>query len=136
MKIQTLLGLCLSGSLLFAGSAAMADDNKTNNRSARAVQVHIDKQGRKTAPAESDAAVTTSAATVTAVDSGLSKVMPAQNSDVQHNADGSMSAQLGSASMKYVVMTIDEDGKKSVQHVTAENLESLSTTESAESGEK
>jgi len=136
MKIQTLLGLCLSGSLLFAGSAAMADDNKSNNRSARAVQVHIDKEGRKTAPDDSDAAVASAVATQTAIASDVSKVMPAENSDVQYNADGSMSAQLGSSNLKYLVMTVDEDGTKSVTHQSADKLESVSMTKPTKSGEK
>jgi hypothetical protein len=123
-------------SLLLVGPRAMADDNKSNNRSARAVQVHIDKDGRKAAPADSDDRVITSVTAVTAADSDLTKIMPVENSDVQHNADGSMSAQLGSANLKYLVMAIDENGKKSVSHQTAENLESVSKTESAESEEK
>ena len=138
MKIQSVLGLCLSGCLLIAGPLALADDDKdkSNNRSARAVQVHIDKDGRKTAPADSDDAALTSVATATATDSRLSKVMPAQNSEVQYNADGSASAQLGRSNLKYLVMKIDEDGEKSVSHQTAQDLESASMTESSESEEK
>jgi hypothetical protein len=121
---------------MIAGPLALADNDKSNNRSARAVQVHIDKDGKKTAPADSDAASTASAASPTVTDSGFSRFMPATNSEVQYNADGSASAQLGSSNMKYLVMTIDEDGEKSVSHQTAEDLESVSMTESSESEEK
>jgi len=138
MKIESVLGFCLSGCLMFAGPLAFADNNndKSDNRSARAVQVHIDKEGRKITPADADDATVASVAVATATDSDVSKMMPVENSEVRHHADGSMSARLGSRNMKYLVMTINEDGEKSVSHQTMEDLKSVSPTESAESGEK
>jgi hypothetical protein len=138
MKTQLLLGLCLSAGLLLAGPAAFADNGKgkSNAKGARAVQVQIDKKtGKKIAPDDSDAAVQATPTTA-AVAGDLSKVMPAQNSDVKYNADGSMSAQLGSANLKYLVMTIDEDGNRTVNHQTADSIESGPAAKQTESGEK
>ena len=135
MKDKTILGLCLSAGLLLTGPTALADndDGKSNSRSARAVQVHIDKDtGRKTAPDDSNLAV--QAATVVVPD-GASKIMPAENSDVQYNSDGSMSAQLGIENLQYLVMTIDEDGERTVSHQSIEDIESNSITTKTDKGE-
>lgn len=139
MNTQLLLGLCLSAALMLAGPVAFADNGKgkSNAKGARAVQVQIDKKtGKKIAPDDSDAAVQASPTAAAAAASDLSKVMPAQNSDVKYNADGSMSAQLGSENLKYLVMTIDEDGNRTVNHQTADSIESGPVTKQIESGEK
>ena len=136
MKIQTLLGLCLSGSLLFAGSAAMADDdksNKSNNRSARAVQVHIDKEGRKTAPDDSrevaEAAPTTQS-------SNASMIMPSENQAPQVHSNGSVTMQLGQESMKYLVLTVGEDGQMTMTHQSPDNIGKQIEAQESEKGDK
>ena len=139
MKFKSLLGLCLSGSLLLAGQAALAGDDKekSNNRSDRAVQVHIDKEtGRKVSQddateAASDAAL---AQSTTVPASQLDLVMPAQSQDLGTNADGVKSARLGQESLNYLTVTIDENGNKEFSHQKSSELEQFSKETPTEKG--
>ena len=134
MKMQSLLGLCLGGCLVFAGSAALADDkNKSDNRSARAVQVQIDKQGRKTAPDDSSNAAQSAAAKPSA---NVTMAMPSGNQVQQTNADGSVSVQLGTANLKYLYVSVDEDGQMNVTHRTKEELDAPAESQTTDKGEE
>jgi hypothetical protein len=132
MKKQMLLGLCLGGCLVIAGPAAMADDGKSNNRSARAVQVHLDKDGRKTAPDDSSVAI--QAATIEP-SANVSMIMPSEHQAPQLNADGSTSMQLGAENLKYLYLTVGEDGQMTMSHRSSKELDmSADTKESNEGG--
>ena len=97
MKIQTVLGLCLSGEVdRIAGPLAMADSDKekSNNRSEQAVQVHIDKAtGKKMAAADDSDLGATKEAAAPVVD--VSGMMPVQSEPAQYHADGIVSAKIG-----------------------------------------
>lgn len=133
MKKQMLLGLCLGGCLVIAGPAAIADDGKSNNRSARAVQVHIDKEGKKTAPDDSSAVVQAAPAKPSA---NISMIMPATNQAPQVNADGSMSVQLGAESLTYLVLTVAEDGRATMSHQSSGDLDAASDVKESGEGDK
>lgn len=138
MKLKSLLGLCLSGSLLFAGQAALADKNdkeKSNNRSERAVQVHVDKDTGQKIP-EDDSAPSVSAVSTSSPSApdGLDRVMPEKNQAPQDHGDGVTSVQLGQESMRYLTVTIGEDGEISTKHETLEEFENKTELSAEEKG--
>lgn len=130
MNIQSILGLCLSGSLLFAGQAALADKGKekSNNRSEQAVQVHLDKEtGKKLGAADdSNLGAAKEAADPIVDTSGL---MPVESEPAQYHSDGSMSAKIGTEHLKFLVMTVDENGEKAIMHQESDEIDLEATVE-------
>lgn len=124
MKTQTLLGLCLSASLVLAAPAAMADKGKGKSeaKKAQAMQIQIDKKtGKKlSAPDDSDLSVKP-AATEAVVDT--SGRMSVKSQGPQYHADGSISAKLGTENMEYLILKVDEDGKKIISHQTSKEFD-------------
>jgi hypothetical protein len=133
MKKQMLLGLCLGGCLTIAAAPAMADDGKSNNRSARAVQVHIDKEGRKTAADDSSVAVQAASVEPSA---NVSMIMPSMNQAPQLNADGSTSVRLGTESLKYLFVTVGEDGQMAMSHRSSDEVDAMSDVKESDKGDK
>lgn len=136
MNTKSVLGLGLSGILLLAGPAALADkdNSQPNSSKARAVQVHIDKDtGRKTVPDDLDAdTASLSAESPAVVDA--SGTMSARNQPLQHRADGSMSIRFGTESLKFVVLTIGDDGQKKVTHQSIDELAVQAEEQSFDTG--
>lgn len=126
MKTQTLLGLCLSASLVLAAPAAMADKGKGKGKpqaaKAQAMQIQIDKKtGKKmSAPDDSDLSVKPAASETVVDQSGR---MSLKSQGPQYHADGSISAKLGTENMEYLVLRVDEDGKKIISHQTPEEFD-------------
>lgn len=131
MKINPLLGLCLSTSLLFAGTATMADNGKDKPKNARAMQVQLDKRtGKKlSAPDDSSASVEAAATTAIAEDSG---VMAVRAESPRFSADGSRAARLGTENLKYLVLSVDENGNKTLSHQRPEHLDLQSSKQATE----
>ena len=136
MNTKSVLGLGLSGILLLAGPAALADKNANpaGSGKARAVQVHIDKDtGRKTVPDDSAAdAEGLSPESAAIVDE--SGTMAARNQPLQHHADGSMSIRFGTESMKFVVLTIADDGQKKITHESLDDFAGRPEEQSSDTG--
>lgn len=132
MKFKSILGLCLSGSLLFAGQAALADKGKkkSNNRSEQAVQVHIDKETGKKIGAADDSNLGAKEEASTVVD--VSGMMPVESEPAQYHADGSMSAKIGTEHLKYLVMTVDENGEKAIMHQNSDEIDLEATVDKGE----
>ena len=109
MKTQSILGLCLSMSLLLIGPTAMADKGKDQEKqkNARAMQVQLDKKtGKKlSAPDDSDLTAKVAAAEPIVDAKGM---MPVAAEPPQYHADGSVSAKLGTENLKYLVLTVGE----------------------------
>lgn len=133
MKIQSVLGLCLSGSLLLAGQAALADNGKekSNNRSEQAVQVHLDKEtGKKMGAADDSNLGATEEAAAPIVDTN--GMVPVKSEPAQYHADGSMSAKIGTEHLKFLVMTVDENGEKAILHQESDEIDLEATVEKGE----
>ena len=113
MKSLILLGLSLSISLLLAGPA-IADKGKDKSKNARAMQVMLDKKSGKKLSAPDDSEQTAPAAAEAVVDT--KGMMPVQAEPPQYHADGSISAKVGTESLKFLVVAIDEDGNKTMSH--------------------
>jgi hypothetical protein len=62
--------------------------------------------------------------------------MPLESSGPRQHADGSVSAQLGLRQMKFVTMSIDENGDREVEHQTLESFEATTQESAAIEGEK
>lgn len=137
MKVQTILGLCLSGSLLLAGQSTLADNGKekSNNRSERAVQVQIDKKtGKKIAQDDADAAnagKTKSVQPAAVPSSQTDLLLPAQSEAPVEHGDGTRSARVGQEHLKYLAVSIDENGNKVFTHQSSEKPEKTSETPAA-----
>lgn len=127
MKIQSLLGLCLGASLLLAGPVALADKGKDKPKNARAMQVQLDKKTGRIMNEADDADLTAKASSAEAVVDAKG-IMPTQGEAPQYHADGSVSAKLGTENLKYLVLTIDDDGNKTLTHQKLDNL-NLKTAE-------
>jgi hypothetical protein len=121
MRSRSLLGLCLSVCLISAGPA-IADNGKSKDKpkNARAMQVMLDKKTGKKLSAPDDAAQTAEAAAETVVDTR--GMMPVQAEPPQYHADGSMSARIGTENLKFLVVSIDEDGNKTLTHQPIEDV--------------
>ena len=113
MKSLTLLGLSLSVCLLLAGPA-VADKGKDKPKNARAMQVQLDKKTGKKLSAPDDSEQAAAAAAETVVDT--KGMMPVQAEPPQYHADGSKSARIGTENLKFLVVTMDENGKKTLTH--------------------
>lgn len=131
MKSRSLLGLCLGVSLLMAGPA-IADKGNDKPKNARAMQVMLDKNTGKKLSAPDDSEQTTAAAAETVVDT--KGIMPTQAEPPQYHADGSMSARIGTENLKFLVVTMDADGNKTMSHQRIDNVD-LELTEQ-DKGEK
>lgn len=119
MKSLTLLGLSLSVCLLLAGPA-VADKGKDKPKNARAMQVQLDKKTGKKLSAPDDSEQAAAAAAETVVDT--KGMMPVQAEPPQYHADGSMSARIGTENLKFLVVTIDEEGNKTLTHQPIEDV--------------
>lgn len=125
MKTQSVLGLCLSACLLLAGPAAMADKGKGKDKpkNARAMQVQIDKKTGKIMNEADDSKLTAETAAAKAETIVDAKgMMPVEAEPPQYHADGSVSAKLGTKNLEYLVVTIDENGEKTLSHQKADEL--------------
>ena len=149
MTTQSLLAPCLGVCLLLAGIAAQAEDENGEPAPA-SLRIHIDeKTGKKTLPDESDqvqvatraaapgaqaAAASREAAALAGISAKLG--IPVDSQAPVRNADGSLSARVGLNDMKYLVMTIDKDGKRSVSHRTIDELSVDEPAKAPDTGEK
>ena len=138
MRKRPMLGLCLGVSMALSVVSAQADpgNGKAKGHSGPAMQIQIDKNtGKKIRPDDSAqvSAASAAAATTTAAASGL---MPLESSGPRQHADGSVSAQLGLRQMKFVTMSIDENGNREVEHQTLESFETTTQAATADEGEK
>ena len=113
MKSRSLLGLGLSVCLLMAGPA-IADANKDKPKNARAMQVQLDKKTGKKLSAPDDSQKSAVAAAESVVDT--KGMMPTQAEPPQYHADGSISARIGTENLKFLVISMDENGNKTLSH--------------------
>lgn len=121
MKIQLILGLCLSASLLLAGPTAMADKGKDKPKNARAMQVQIDKKtGKIMNEATDEAPAPALVEADTIVDA--KGMMPVDSEPQQYHADGTVSAKLGTEHLEYLVLTVGENGEKTLSHQREDDL--------------
>ena len=153
MKMLKVLGPGLGVCLLLAGLAAQAEDEPQDSAAA-GLRIQIDpKTGRKTtaaddsdlataqpgsraaAPGARDAAASSrQAADLASISAKLG--VPVDSPAPVRNADGSLSARVGLNDMKYLVMTIDKDGKRSVSHRTLDQLPVDEPAKAPDTGEK
>mgnify|MGYP000140306159 CR=1 FL=1 len=113
MKSLTMLGLCLSVGLLLAGPAT-AENGKDKPKNAKAMQVQLDKKTGKKLSAPDDSEQSVAAADAPIVDT--KGMMPMQSEPLQYHADGSVSARIGTENLKFLVVSIDENGNKTLTH--------------------
>jgi len=139
MKIQSILGLCLSASLVLAAPAAMADKGKSKGKSpaakVQAMQIKIDKKTGKKLSAEDDSDLSAKAAAAAPLVDAKG-MMPAQSQAVQRHADGSMSAQLGVEHLQYTVLTIGEDGQQTMTHQRIDEIADDTNKQTQNEGEQ
>jgi hypothetical protein len=138
MEKRTMLGLCLGVSMALSFVSAQADDSAKGEAKGHAMQIKVDKKtGKKIGRDDDTAEVDKVSAADSTVDSlTASGIMPLESSDVRHHADGSVSAQLGLRHMKFVTMSIDENGNREVEHQTLESFEATRKESTADEGEK
>jgi len=124
MSNKQILIICLGASVLFAAQTIYADPgNGAEKKSARALQIQIDKDtGRKINGSDSQAELSQQAALPTSSVQSSSSSNRSLSPTV--HADGMISAQVGIEQMKYLVMTIDENGQRSISHVSAASIDS------------
>ncbi len=135
MRKRPMLGLCLGVSMALSVVSAQADPGKgkAKGHSGPAMQIQIDKKTGKRSPPTTPPHPAAATTTTTAADSGL---MPLESSGARRHADGSVSAQLGLRQMKFVTMSIDENGDREVKHQTLESFEATTQESAANEGEK
>lgn len=92
MNSKTILGLCLSSGLLFAGQAAMADEAEDNSADFEATKSEL-------------------AATLGIADPG---------STITTHENGMTSATVGLSALKLLVVSQDEDGNLTYAHVASD----------------
>ncbi|MGD9342093.1 MAG: hypothetical protein PVG76_14225 [Chromatiales bacterium] len=133
MRKRPMLGLCLGVSMALSVVSAQADPGNGKAKG-HAMQIQIDKKtGKKITPDDSAPLPAAATTTTTAAASGL---MPLESSGPRQHADGSVSAQLGLRQMKFVTMSIDENGNREVEHQTLESFEATTQESTANEGEK
>jgi hypothetical protein len=133
MRKRPMLGLCLGVSMALSVVSAQADPGNGKAKG-HAMQIQIDKKtGKKIRPDDSAPLPAAATTTTTAAASGL---MPLESSGPRQHADGSVSAQLGLRQMKFVTMSIDENGNREVEHQTLESFEATTQESTANEGEK
>jgi hypothetical protein len=101
-----------------------------------AMQIQIDKKtGRKTLP---DDSVQTSTETASRVaDDSATTLMPLEGRLLPSSGAGTgQTAQIGLRQMKFMTITIDENGNRHVDHKTLDEIESDTTESAAAKGEK
>ena len=138
MKTRPILGLCLGVSLALSVASVQADpgNGKAKGHSGPAMQIQIDKKtGRKTLP---DDSVQTSTETASsAADDSAVAFMPLEGRLLPSSGAGTgQTAQIGLRQMKFMTMTIDENGNRHVDHKTLDEIESDTTESAAAKGEK
>ena len=121
MRTKTVLGLCLSASVLLAGQFALAGDDDGNITSKSAMQMHLDATTGDKISSTDDAKLAAAALATRQgrAENGLVDtrgMMPASAEPARHHSDGSISIRLGTENLEYLVMTVDENGKKSLSH--------------------
>lgn len=112
MKSLTLLGLSLGVSLFLAGPA-VAEKGKDKPKNAKAMQIQLDKKTGKKLSAPDDSEQSAEAATPVLDTRGM---MPTKAEPPQYHADGSISARIGTENLKFLVVTIDENGNRTLTH--------------------
>jgi len=133
MRKRPMLGLCLGVSMALSVVSAQADPGNGKAKG-HSMQIQIDKKtGKKITPDDSAPLPAAATTTTTAAASGL---MPLESSGPRQHADGSVSAQLGLRQMKFVTMSIDENGNREVEHQTLESFEATTQESTANEGEK
>lgn len=133
MRKRPMLGLCLGVSMALSVVSAQADPGNGKAKG-HSMQIQIDKKtGKKIRPDDSAPLPAAATTTTTAAASGL---MPLDSSGPRQHADGSVSAQLGLRQMKFVTMSIDENGNREVEHQTLESFEATTQESTANEGEK
>ena len=133
MRKRPMLGLCLGVSMALSVVSAQADPGNGKAKG-HSMQIQIDKKtGKKIRPDDSAPLPAAATTTTTAAASGL---MPLESSGPRQHADGSVSAQLGLRQMKFVTMSIDENGNREVEHQTLESFEATTQESTANEGEK
>jgi len=133
MRKRPMLGLCLGVSMALSVVTAQADPGNGKAKG-HSMQIQIDKKtGKKIRPDDSAPLPAAATTTTTAAASGL---MPLESSGPRQHADGSVSAQLGLRQMKFVTMSIDENGNREVEHQTLESFEATTQESTANEGEK
>jgi hypothetical protein len=143
MKKRSILGLCLGLGMAMAAASAQAEPGKGKalglsgqSLGAKSSQIQIDrKTGRKTLPDDSPRGADAPARAPLPTDAATS-IMPLEAGAVRRHADGSISAELGLRQMKFVTMTIDEDGQRRVEHQSLESFEATTKEPMADKGEK
>ena len=138
MRNLTVLGLCLGLAMALSIAPAQANDNANGKAKGHDMQVKIDKKTGKKISGDDDSveAAEISAAASTVVSPAASGIMPLDSSSERLNADGSVSAKLGLRQMKFVTMSIDENGNREVEHQTLESFETTTQESTADEGEK
>ena len=138
MVNRTMLGLCLGVSMALSFVPAQADDSANGKAKGHAMQIKIDKKtGKKVGRDDDSVEVGIASADDQAIVSVAAKgIMPLDSSDARKHADGSVSAQLGLRQMKFVTMSIDENGNREVEHQTLESFEATKQEPTADKGEK
>ncbi len=135
MKTRPILGLCLGVSLALSAASVQADPGNGKAKG-HAMQIQIDKKtGRKTMP---DDSVQTSTETASSVaDDSAATFMPLEGRLLPSNGAGTgQTAQIGLRQMKFMTMTIDENGNRHVDHKTLDEIESDTTESTTAKGEK
>ena len=135
MKTRPILGLCLGVSLALSVASVQADPGNGKAKG-HSMQIQIDKKtGRKTLP---DDSVQTSTETASSVaDDSATTFMPLEGRLLPSSGAGTgQTAQLGLRQMKFMTMTIDENGNRHVDHKTLDEIESETTESAAAKGEK
>jgi len=138
MRKRPMLGLCLGVSMALSFVSAQADNSANGNAKGHAMQIKVDKKTGKKISRDDDSAEVgkVSAADSTVVSAAQSGIMPLESSVARHHADGMVSAQLGLRQMKFVTMSIDENGNRDVKHETLESFEATTEESTDDEGEK
>jgi len=138
MKTRFLIGLSACAALAVTAPAAFADNgSKGGKKRGKAVQVQIEKDsGHKISPSDQVSDEASDQASPTAVISDPRGLMPRRAEPVQYHADGSRSIRLGLENLEYTVLTIDDNGKKSMSHRSLKEIEGGLTSDATGRGEK
>jgi hypothetical protein len=131
-----MLGLCLGLAMALSFAPAQANDKANGKAKGHDMQVKIDKKSGKKVSGDDDSVEVAelSANDSTVVSADASGIMPLDSTGERLHADGSVSAKLGLRQMKFVTMSIDENGNREVQHQTLDSFEATTqeTTTSTE----
>lgn len=144
MRKPETYGLCLGMALALVAAApyAIADDETPKLKPLPAMQIQIDAAtGRKTlnddAEAGTQAVATRGTSAPPAAANALSAAMPSRSSATTIAADGTMSVDLGLEHMKFLVMSIDDEGERQLSHqpISETTLEDAADTTQGEEEE-